>query len=73
MIILRECPHCGGIGEMIVRNPRCYGSRGAFVKCRSCKAQSGWSDICDAHGNVTEESMERGKRNAAREWNRRVR
>ena len=75
MIHLEPCPFCGGAGGIVVKNPRHYGSSGAFVRCKCCHAQSGWSEItvdCKKYGEVTEESVERGKRRAAGAWNGRV-
>lgn len=75
MIYLDRCPFCGGVGGFVVKNPRHYGSRGVFVRCANCYAQSGWSEISvdgTKYGEATPESIERGKERAARKWNGRV-
>lgn len=77
---LKECPFCGGQAELIVRNPKRYGATGAYVQCKICGARSRWSRINETTMTndtlstpITEESIENGRKNAAKCWNSRAR
>lgn len=68
---LLPCPFCGGAGELVVRNPKHFGSSGAFVKCERCRAQSAWREITE-NGKVTDAGIARGCKAAEDAWNARA-
>lgn len=76
---LKSCPFCGGRAELVVRNPKQYGATGAYVECTDCGARTRWNRINDVilmenaiSTPITEQSIESGRKNAAKCWNNRV-
>lgn len=76
---LKPCPFCGGHAEIKVYNPKYYGTVGVSVVCKNCGARGRLAGINDLviSGNtistpITNDTVERGRRQAAELWNRRV-
>lgn len=75
-IKLKPCPFCGcDLAVMQVYDPKMYGALGCAVECPRCKARTGYFGITETLkgklGAVTERSIAKGRREAARAWNRR--
>ena len=43
---LRQCPHCRGDTEIVVRIPL-FGNTGALVRCRNCGIATPFQNICE--------------------------
>lgn len=74
---LLPCPFCGHDGPVMrVHNPE-YGRTGAEVVCPLCGGRTGLYSIVEPYvhgpiGAVTEQSLAKGREDAARGWNMRA-